>query len=102
MRKIYAILLFKEISLVWFNGTMNTVRSFWCQGCVQTDVLSGNHKTNSAALFNLLITETIEALKKRNRTVRVTNIQKENVEKDNIIASKINKAVVPLGCSNTA
>jgi len=24
-----------------FNGTMNTIRLFWCQGCVQTEVLSG-------------------------------------------------------------
>ena len=66
-----------KFSLVRFNGTVNTYKviSFWCQGCVQTDVLSGNHKTNSAALFNSLITKTIEALKKRNRTVRVTNTQ---------------------------
>jgi len=40
-------------SLVRFNSTMNTL-SFWCQGCVQTDVLSGNHKTKSADLFRLL------------------------------------------------
>ena len=35
------------------------------QGCIQTDVLSGNHKTKSAILFRLL-TLTIEATKKRN------------------------------------
>ena len=28
--------------------------SFWCQGCVQTDVLSENHSTKSADLFRLL------------------------------------------------
>ena len=32
-----------------------------------TEVFSGNHKTKSAVLFRLL-TQTIEALKKRNRT----------------------------------
>ena len=31
--------------LVRFNGTVNTLRSFWCHGCVQTDVLSGYHRT---------------------------------------------------------
>ena len=34
-----------SIYLVRFNGTVNTIRSFWCQGCVQTEVLSGNQKT---------------------------------------------------------
>ena len=33
------VLLF---SLVGFNGTVNTIRSFWC---VQTGVLSGNYMT---------------------------------------------------------
>ena len=28
---------------------MNTKDPFQCQGCVQTDVLSGNHKTKSGA-----------------------------------------------------
>ena len=60
---------------------MNTIRSFWVQRCVQTDVLSGNPKTKSAVLFRLL-PQTIGALKKRNRTVRVTNIKKGKVEKD--------------------
>ena len=23
---------------------MNTIRLYWCKGCVKTDVLSGNHK----------------------------------------------------------
>ena len=35
-----------------------------CQGCVQSEVLSGNQKTKSAILFKLL-TQTIEAPKKR-------------------------------------
>ena len=39
-------------------------------------------QTKSAALFRLLSTQTIEAPKKRNRIVRVTNIQKEKLEKD--------------------
>ena len=42
------------------------------QGYVQTDVLSGNHKIKSAVLFRMLA-QTIEAPKKRNRTIRVTN-----------------------------
>ena len=54
------------LSLVRFNGTVNTIRSFWCQGCVHTDVLSGKHKIKSAVLIRLL-TQTIEAPKKRNR-----------------------------------
>ena len=45
--------------------------------------LSGNHKTKSAALARLL-TQTIEAPKKRNRTVKVTNTQKEKAENDDI------------------
>ena len=61
---------------------MNTIRSFSCQGWVQTDVLSGIHKTKSPALSSLL-TETIEAPKKRNRTVRMKNTQKEKEENDN-------------------
>ena len=66
----------REFSLVRCNGTMSTilVRSFWCQGCVQIDVLSGNHKTKSAALFRLLI-QTIEAPKKE-IGLRMTNTQK--------------------------
>jgi len=46
----------ESLSLVRFNGTVNTLRSFWYQGCVQTDVLSGNHKTGSSALVRLVIT----------------------------------------------
>ena len=34
-----------------FNGTVNT--SFRCRGCVQTDVLSGNQKTNFTTLVRL-------------------------------------------------
>ena len=62
-------------SLVGFNDAFNTIRLYKrpAQGCVQTDVLSGNHKTKSAVHFRLL-TQTIEAPNKRNRTVRVTNI----------------------------
>ena len=56
---------------------MNTIK---CQGCVQTDVLSGNHKTSSA-----VIVPTIEAPQKRKDTVRVTNKQKEKGEKDNSV-----------------
>ena len=56
--------------------------SIWCQWCLQTDVLSGNQKTESAVLFRLL-TQTIEAPKKEIKTVRMTNMQKEKVEKDN-------------------
>ena len=55
-----------QFSLVKFNGTVNTTRSFWCQGCVQTDVLSGKHNIKSAALIRLFA-QTIEAPKKRNR-----------------------------------
>ena len=67
---------------------MNTIRLFWCQGCVQTDDLLGNHKTKSDALFRLLTqTMVMEAPKKKkkyDRTVRVTNTQNEKAEKDNI------------------
>ena len=61
--------------------------------------MSGNHKTKSPVPFRLL-TQSIEAPKKRNTTVRVTNLQKEKVEKDN---SELNrkKAAVPVCGSNT-
>ena len=65
----------KAFILVNFNVTLNTIRSFWCQEWVQTGVLSGIHKTKPPALSSLL-TETIEAPKKRNRTVRIKNPQR--------------------------
>ena len=43
--------------------------------------LSGNHKTKSAAFFTIF-TQTIEAHKKRNGNVKMTNRQKEKAEKD--------------------
>ena len=49
--------------------------------CVQTDVLSGNHKIESALLLRLL-TQTKEAPKKRNWTVRMTKTQQKIAEKD--------------------
>ena len=60
---------------------MDTIRSFWCQMCVQSEVLSRNHKTESAIVFRLL-TQAVESSKERNRTVRKTNTQKEKAEKD--------------------
>ena len=60
---------------------MNTIRSFWCQACVQTDVLSENHKTKSAGVITLLL-QTIEASQKHEIIVRLTDTQKEQVEKD--------------------
>ena len=33
-----------KFSLVRFNSTMDTISSFWCHGCVQTDVLSEKEK----------------------------------------------------------
>ena len=53
---------------------------------VQTDVLSGNHKIKSADLF-ILLTQTIQAPKKRIRHVRVTNTQKKRRKRS--IVSKI-------------
>ena len=38
---------------VRFNGTVN-IWSFWCQGCIQTEVLSGNHKPELNQLSSLL------------------------------------------------
>ena len=32
-----------------------TIRSFWCQGCVQTDFLSGNHKTSPVPSLDCVI-----------------------------------------------
>ena len=64
-----------SLSLVGFNDAFNTIRLYKRPGCLQTAVLSGNHKTKSAALFRLL-TRTIGAPKKRYRIVRVTNTQK--------------------------
>ena len=46
--------------------------------------MAGNHKTKSAVLFKLL-TQTIDTLKftqEINRTVRMTNTQKEKAEKE--------------------
>jgi len=62
--------------LVLFNGTVRWHYKINCQGYVQTDVMSGNYKTKSGAFFRLL-TQTIEATKKRKRIFRVTNIQKK-------------------------
>ena len=61
-------------SLVGFDDAFNTIMLYKrpAQGCVQTEVLSGNHKTKSAVLIRLL-TQTKVAPKKRNRTDRVTN-----------------------------
>ena len=60
------------ISSLRFNCTLNTilVRTSGVKAVyfLQTDGLSGNHKTKSAALFRL-ITQTIQVPKKRNRTV---------------------------------
>ena len=50
-------------SLVGYIDTFNTLRLYKLQGSLQTDVLSGNHKTKSAVLFRLL-THTKEAPKK--------------------------------------
>ena len=69
-----------NFSLLRYSNTVNTIRSFRCQECVQTDVLSRNHKTKSAARLRLL-TQTIEAPKKRNRTLRMTK-QKEYLKKE--------------------
>ena len=62
-------------NLVRFNGTVNTNGNFDANG-VQKDVLSRDHKTQSAILVRLLA-QTIKAAQKRNRAVRVTNIQKD-------------------------
>ena len=59
-----------EHGLVGFNDAFNTIRLYKRQGCLQTDVLSGSHKTKCTVLFRLL-TQTKEAPKKR--TARVTN-----------------------------
>ena len=40
-----------RFSLVGFNNAFNTIK-LYKQGCVQTEVLSGNHKTKSAVLFS--------------------------------------------------
>ena len=77
-----------SFSLARFNCTMNTLRSFWCHGCVQTEALLGNHKNKSAPLFRLLWTETIDVPKKRS-IVRVTYIQKEKAEKDKSKQTKL-------------
>jgi len=71
------------LSLVGFNDTFNTYRLYNrpCQGCIQTAVLSGNHKTKPAVLFRLL-TQTKEATKKRSRTVKSDKHIKRKVEKD--------------------
>ena len=60
-------------SLVRFNGTVNTVNEghYWCQGCVQTDVLSGNHKAKSVVLYRLL-TQHIEAHKNPRKEIELS------------------------------
>ena len=70
-----------KFSLARLDSTMTTKR--W-QGSVQTNFLSGNHKTKSADLITLLlVTQTIETPQKWNKTVIVTKTQKEKVERDN-------------------
>ena len=74
----------QTISLVRVN--VNTIMSFWCQGYVQTDVLSGNQMTKSAAIFRSL-TQSIEAPKKRNRTARVRMFERK-IKSNNSFALK--------------
>ena len=51
-----------KFSLARLDSTMTTKR---CQGSVQPNVLSGNHKTKSADLITLLlVTQTIETPQK--------------------------------------
>ena len=54
-----------QFSSVGFNDAFKTIRLYnrSAHGCVQTEVLSGNHKTKYAVIFRLL-TQTIEAPKK--------------------------------------
>ena len=65
---------------------MNTERSFWSQVCVQTEALSKNLKTNSAALARLL---------KKKSAFRVTNTQKK-LQK----STKISKIEIKLQSPN--
>ena len=55
---------------------MNTIRSFWYQGCV----LSGNRKAKSAALVKLL-TQTIKKTKTKQQH-RHDKLEKGKAEKD--------------------
>ena len=52
-------------SLVGFDDAFNTIMLYKrpAQGCVQTELLSRNHKTKSTVLFKLL-SQTKEASKK--------------------------------------
>ena len=62
---------------------MDTLRSF--KRCGAKGVyrqMSCRGITRQSAVLHRLLTQTIEAPKKRNRTVRVTNIEKEKVDKD--------------------
>lgn len=63
------VLLF---SLVGFNGTVNTIRSFWCQGCCVYRQMScqGVARLN---LLSSLIVKHNRGTQEKNRTVRVTN-----------------------------
>ena len=58
--EVVADLLWVKISLERINCIVNTIRSLiWCQGCVQSVVLSGNHKTKSAVLSALFQKKTV-------------------------------------------
>ena len=54
-----------KLCLVGFNDAFKTIRLYKhpCQGCAQTAVLSGNHKTKSVVLFRLF-TQTKETPRK--------------------------------------
>ena len=67
------------INLVRCNGTVNTISSFGAKWCVQTDVLSGNHKTSSNTLVRLL-SQTIKA--PQNRKPLSKWLPHKKVEKD--------------------
>jgi len=81
-------------SLVGFNDAFKAIRlyKYLCQGGVQTAVLSGNHKTKSTVL---IIKQTKEAPKKRNRGLSESQTHKKKKWKRMIVSKNRKKLQFP-------
>ena len=79
---IYYMKKLSLVSLVRFNGTVNTKRSFWCQGFVQTDVLSG--KQDKLCCPHKLVNTNYRGTLEKKKHCQSDKHTKEIAEKDNI------------------
>ena len=71
-------------------------RLFWCEGNVQTVVLSGNHKTIPVALVSLLGQAKEAPMNKDCQNTKRTNVKAERGDREELYR---NIVAVPLCCS---